>query len=121
MSPAGSRGARKAARDVFQSVLAVVAAGGTAALIDLIAGSVSPAVGVVLVVIYKILVTYAQNYLETRGTVPAMLPSPGLVTASDSNKVVAVVEPVVEATGNVVGKVTNTAGGLVGTLTGEIL
>lgn len=125
-SPAASRGARKALRDAFQAVVAVVAAGGASLVIDLVVGHVDPVVGVVLAFVFKIMVAYAQNYLETAGKVPAMLPSPGLVTTTAgglSGKVVATVDTVVETTEGaaaVVGDVIDTAGKAVGAVTGIV-
>lgn len=125
-SPAQSRGLRKAGRDIFQAVLAVIAAGGGYALIDLIVDSVSPVIGVALALFFKILVTYAQNYLETRGSIPALLPTPGLITNDTGktvDKVVGTVDVVADTAGaatGVVGEVVNTAGNVVGAVTGTV-
>lgn len=73
--PANSRGLRKGARDLVQSVVAVLAAGGAAAVIQLVVDNVNPAYGVLLAFVFKILITYAQNYLETAGKIPVLLPT----------------------------------------------
>lgn len=123
MTPAGSRGLRKATRDLFQSVLAVVAGGGSYALLEVIVGSVSPVWGVMLAFAFKVLVAYAQNYLETCGKIPAMLPSPGLVTTEPgglTGKVVATVDTALEAPGKVAGPVLGAAGNVLGAVAGTL-
>lgn len=75
-----NRGLRKAGRDIFQALVAVVAAGGATVAIDLVVGSVNPVVGVGLAVVFKVLVTYAQNDLEAKGKVPVLLPTQSLQT-----------------------------------------
>jgi hypothetical protein len=118
-SPAHSRGFRKATRDVFQAVLAVIAAGGTTALLDMLLGHVNPAIAVA----YKILVTYAMNALETAGRIPVLLPTPGLATAVGDGAAVAVgtVDVVADKVGEAVGEVSGTVESLTGELTGELI
>jgi hypothetical protein len=122
-SPATSRGFRKAARDVFQALLAVVAAGGTTVLLDLILGHVDPIIAVPIGVAYKILVTYAMNALETKGSIPVLLPTPGLVPSVGAGAAVAVgtVDAVAEKVGDAVGEVTGTVQSVTGELLGEIV
>lgn len=130
-----NRGARKAARDLFQAVVAVLAAGGATAVLDLVVGSVDPVVGVVMAFVFKILVSYAQNTLEAKGKIPVLLPSPGLVTTGDGpllRRVVGQVVPVVQSTvrtntatgttavSNVTGPVLDTAGKVVGAVGGAV-
>jgi hypothetical protein len=135
-SPAQSRGLRKATRDAFQAGLAVVAAGGATALIEVVIGSVNNLmVAAVLTLVFKVLIAYAQNYLETRGSIPAMLPTPGLITESVGGvvgKVVGTVDAVTgtqltttvgdatSATTQVVGTVLDTAGKTVGGVAGTV-
>jgi hypothetical protein len=122
-SPAHSRGFRKATRDVFQAVLAVIAAGGTTALLDMLLGHVNPAIAVPIGVAYKILVTYAMNALETAGRIPVLLPTPGLATAVGDGAAVAVgtVDVVADKVGEAVGEVSGTVESLTGELTGELI
>lgn len=120
-SPASNRGGRKVLRDVFQALIAVVGAGGATALLSLVVDSVNPVIGVVLAFVFKFLVTYAQNYLETKGSIPVLLPSPGLVTTETSGavgKVVGTVDAVAEVGGSVVGKVLDRTGNVVGGILG---
>lgn len=122
-NPARSRGLRKATRDILQVVISLVAAGGATAIIDLIVGSVDPVIGIILAFVFKILVTYAQNSLEARGSIPTLLPTPGLVTETTSGVVttaVGTVDAVAESSTQVVGEVLNTAGKVVGGLTGAV-
>jgi hypothetical protein len=121
VNPAQSRGLRKAGRDIFQAVIAAIGGGGAYAVIDLLVDSVNPAVGVVLAFVFKIIVSYAQNYLETRGKIPVMLPAPGLITTTTGGtvgKVVGTVDAVATGAGEVVGQVLGNAGGLVGSVVG---
>lgn len=131
-SPAQSRGARKGIRDAVQAVLAVVAAGGATAAIELVVDHLNPAYGVLMAFVFKIVIAYAQNFLETAGKIPVLLPTPGLVSAvldpvdgaaTDATPLVAppaaaTVDAVTDAAGKVTGAVTDTAGGIVGKVTG---
>lgn len=123
---ARSRGLRKATRDILQALVAVVGAGGAYALIELIVGTVHPSLGVILAFVFKILVTYAQNSMETRGTIPVFLPTPGVVTdgVHTTEQVVgtavATVDSTVEETGELVGEVVSTAGRAAGTVVGTV-
>jgi hypothetical protein len=122
-SPAVSRGLRKATRDVFQALLAVVAAGGTTVLLDLILGHVDLVIAVPIGVAYKVLVTYAMNALETAGKVPVLLPTPGLVPSVGDGAPVAVgtVDVVAEKIGDAIGEVTGTVQSVGGELLGEVV
>ena len=131
-SPAQSRGARKGIRDAFQAVLAVIAAGGATAVIELIVDHLNPVYGVLMAFVFKIVITWAQNYLETAGKIPVLLPTPGLVSAvldpvkgavTDATPLVApaaaaTVDAVSDAAGKVTGEVIDTSGGIVGKVTG---
>lgn len=124
-SPAQSRGLRKGTRDAIQAVVAIVAAGGATAVIDLLVGSVSPAVGVLLAFAFKILIAYLQNFLEAKGTIPVLLPTPALIpVAATADAVLAPVAGAVEAVadelGQVTGTVTDVTGGVVGKVTGAV-
>lgn len=120
-SAAQFRGTRKAARDLFQVVVGVVAGGGAYALLELIVDTVHPSVGVILAFVFKILTAFAQNYLETKGSIGVMLPTPGLVVAADdvADHAVATVDAVVDEAGGIIGAVTDTAGEVIGAVTGQ--
>lgn len=123
MNPAQSRGTRKALRDLFQAVVATVGAGGAFALMEVAVGTVSPVWGVALAFVFKVMVAYAQNYLETKGSIGVMLPTPGLVTKTEGGPVgqaVGTVDAVTTGTGEVVGQVLDTTGDVVGSVTGTV-
>lgn len=126
MNAATSRGLRKGTRDLLQAIAAVAASGGTVALIDLIAGSVNPSTGVILAFVFKVLFAFLQNWAETAGKIPTILPTPAIVPAAETvDAVVAdvagTVDAVVDEAGNVVGEVTDTAGTVVGEVTGSVV
>jgi hypothetical protein len=120
MSPALSRGLRKAGRSILQ----LVAGGGATALVDLIAKGLSPATSAVLLTVFTTVAAFLHNYFETTGAIPAILPTPGLVTTGPSTGVVGSVVGTVDAvtTGatQVTGDVVNTAGKVVGGVTGTV-
>lgn len=124
-TPAQSRGLRKGTRDAFQAAVAIVAAGGATAVIGLVVDNVNPSVGVVLAFVFKILVAYAQNYLETAGRIPVLLPTPGLIPTAEAADsalapVTGAVEAVADTAGEVTGTVTDTTGSIVGKVTGML-
>ena len=122
-SPARVRGWRKAMRDVFQAFLAVIAAGGTTVLIDSFLDSVPATWSIPIGIAYKILFVYVQNYLETAGKIPVMLPTPGMVPSTGAlagQKTVGTVETTVEQLGGAVGEITGTVEGLEGELLAEV-
>lgn len=118
-TPALQRGTRKALRDLLQAVAAIAAAGGTTALIDVITGSVAPGTGVILAFAFKVFFAFIQNWAETSGRIPTLLPSPSLVigTAADA---VATVDAVADRGGEITGPVLDVAGDVVGSITGQL-
>lgn len=122
-SPAIHRGWRKAARDLLQAVAAVAAAGGTTALIDVVAGSVDPALGVTLAFAFKVLFAFLMNWAETAGKIPVLLPTPGIVpsVAPVATRAVGTVETTVDMVGDAVGDVTGVVEDTTGTLLGEVI
>lgn len=118
-TPALQRGTRKALRDLLQAVAAIAAAGGTTALIDVIAGSVDPSTGVILAFAFKVLFAFLQNWAETSGRIPTLLPTPSLVIGSEEDAV-ATVDAVADRGGEITGAVLDTAGGVVGAITGQL-
>lgn len=134
MSPALSRGFRKLARSVLQ----VVASGGATAITELIADAIGKGLGpearVAWTFAWYCFFVFAQNTLETKGSIPTLLPSPGLVTKTAGGIVTqtvgtateavattaATVEAVVDEGGDVVGQVTDTTGDVIGDVTGTV-
>lgn len=117
-NPALSRGLRKAGRAIIQ----LVAGGGATALVDLLAHGLAPASAALIMAAFTAVASFLHNYLETNGTIPAILPTPGLITTSPSTgvvgKVVGTVDTVTGGAGQVVGDVVNTAGNVVGAIAG---
>jgi hypothetical protein len=124
--PAQSRGLRKGFRDLLQAIAAAASGGGAVLLIDAVTGEFEPAIGVGIGFIMKIIFAYLQNYLETKGSIGVLLPTPGLITEEAGGtvtKAVGTVDTVAETAGaatGVVGDVVNTAGELVGSVTGTV-
>lgn len=131
---AQSRGLRKATRDALQAIAAAASGGGAVLLIDAITGNFEPAIGVVVGFIMKIVFAFLQNYLETAGKIPVVLPSPGLVSAvlvpvadavADKTPLiapaaVAAVDALADQSGTVLGTVTDLTGGVIGHVTGQL-
>jgi len=119
MKPAMSRGLRKAGRTLVR----LVAAGGLTALVDLAAHGLSPEAAAAVMVVWGTVVSFLHNYLETNGTIPAFLPTPGLVTTTAGGvvtKVVGTTDTVVQAGNQVVGDVLSTTGRVVGAVAGPV-
>lgn len=118
-NPALTRGVKKAVRTLIQ----LAAGGALTALIDLLAHGLAPSSAGALMTFWTALVAFLQNYLETNGTIPAILPATGLVTTTVGGAVthvVGTVDAVTQGTDQVVGQVLNTAGGLVGSVSGLV-
>lgn len=79
-SPAASRGWRKGARTVVQTI----AGGGLTALVTALAGGLSPQASVVLMAVFTAVAALAQNYLEASGKLPVLLPTPALNPVPDN-------------------------------------
>jgi len=119
MKPALNRGLKKLGRDLLQ----VIAAGGAVGVITLITGHLDPAMAVIVAFGFKLLTVFAQNTLETKGTIPVFLPTPGLVTTAAGGtlgKAVGTVDAVTEGAGQVVGDVLDTTGKTVGGVVGAV-
>lgn len=71
MTAALSRGWRKAARTVLQ----LAAGGALTALVAAIAGGLSNEAQGLVMAAWTVVVTFAQNTLETQGTIPTLLPT----------------------------------------------
>lgn len=119
MSPALSRGLRKAGRTVVQ----LAAGGALTALVAAVADGLSPGTAAVVMAAWTVLVTALQNGAETRGVIPVILPTAGLVTTTAGGavtKVVGTVDTVVQSGNEVVGDVISTAGRVVGAVAGPV-
>jgi len=130
--PAQCRGIRKGLRDALQAAIAVVAAGGATVAFETFVGTLAPAYSGLLAVAFKIFIAYLQNYLETAGKIPVLLPTPGLVSpvlapvtdaVKDITPIVApaaeaVIDAVVDPVEGIVGTVTDLTGDVVGKVTG---
>jgi hypothetical protein len=118
MSAALTRGWRKAARTLLQ----LAAGGGLTALVDLAAHGLSPASAGAILVAWGTVVAFLHNYLETNGSVPVLLPTPGLVpsVAPVLAPVVGTVETAIDQVGGAVGDVTGVVTDLTGGLLGEV-
>lgn len=71
MSPAISRGIRKGLRTLAQ----LAAGGALTALISAVAGGLPAATQGLVMAAWTALVAFAQNSLETAGTIPTLLPT----------------------------------------------
>jgi len=115
-SQAADRGVRKGLRTLLQTI----AGGGLTALVTLIAGGLGPAVQAVVMAVFTAAVALVQNYLETAGAIPTILPTRTTVGPAAGGLAVATVGAVIEEGGQVVGEVLDTAGTVVGTVTGHV-
>lgn len=118
MSPALTRGWRKAARTILQ----LAAGGALTALVSAIAGGLSPTAQATIMAAWTTLMALAQNTLETAGKIPTLLPTPGLVPSVGPvlATTVGTVETTVDQVGGAVGDVTGTVIGTAGELIGEV-
>ncbi|HET7110268.1 MAG TPA: hypothetical protein VFI41_05315 [Gemmatimonadales bacterium] len=121
MKPALDRGLRKAGRTILQ----MAAAGSLTVLVDVLAHGLSPTIASLVLAVWGVIVVFLHNYGETKGFIPAILPTPGLVTTTPGGtmgKVVGTVdtvaEPAVEGATQVVGDVVSTTGKVVGAVAG---
>lgn len=113
------RGSRKAIRTLVQ----IIASGGLTAAVDVLAGGLSPNAKVLVGAAWLVVTAFAQNALESNGTIPALLPTPGLVGSEGAvaGKAVGTVDAVAEKVGDTVGEVTGTVTSTAGELLGEVI
>ena len=126
MSIAFIRGWRKGVRSFLQTL----AGGGFTGVIALLAGGLSPLMASILTIGSGAIIAYLQNYLESAGKIPILLPTPGLVspvmapTVADpviAPPAAATVDAVVDGSGNVTGNVVAVdSGTVIGTVSGEV-
>jgi hypothetical protein len=112
-------------RTIFQ----IAAGGALTLLVTTIAGGLEPYAQGLVMGAWTALVAFLQNWLETAGRIPALLPTPGLLpvvkdvlpgAAPIIGHAVGTVEAVATEAGNVVGEVVDQAGEMVGEVTGGI-
>lgn len=118
MNAALHRGWRKAARSLLQ----LVAGGALTAAVNQLADGLSPNTKIYVLASWTVLIALAQNWAETAGRIPVLLPTPGLVpsVAPVVAPAVGVVETTVEKIGDTVGDVTGVVESLEGDLLGEV-
>jgi phage-related protein len=118
-SPAVSRGLRKGLRTVVQ----VAAGGALTALVTAVAGGLAPSTQAIVMGAWIAFVAFSQNWAETAGKVPVLLPTPGLISSVGDGVAVAVgtVDAVAEKVGDTVGEVTGTVQSVTGELLGEVV
>lgn len=63
-------------RRALRTILQLVASGGLTALVNAIAGGLSPATSVLVLALFQVIVTYAQNFLEDNTSFPTILKGP---------------------------------------------
>lgn len=117
MNQALSRGVKKGLRTLVQ--LAV--GGGLTAAVNSWANGLDPAVQVYVLTGWTVLLALLQNTLETKGVIPTLLPTVGLITRETGGvlqKAVGAVDTVAIEGGQVVGDVINTSGKVVGGVVG---
>lgn len=119
-NPAAMRGVRKGLRTLLQTI----AGGGLTLLVNVLAGGLDPGVQGLVMAAFTALVAYLQNYFETKGTIPAFLPTPGLITTKPADAVISVVtgtvDTVTDTVGTVTGAVLDTGGTVVGSVTSQV-
>lgn len=112
-----SRGWRKAVRTIAQ----LAAGGALTGLISAMAGGLPATTQGIVMAAWTALVAFAQNAGEAAGKIPVLLPTSGLVpTAGSVSSAVGTVDAAVTDSGEVSGTVTDTAGGVVGEVTGQL-
>jgi hypothetical protein len=76
VNPAVTRGLKKAARTILQ----LLAGGALTALVNSVVGGLSPGVQGTVMAAWTAIVAFAQNTLETAGTIPTLLPTAPIAT-----------------------------------------
>ncbi len=113
MSVASTRGLNKGVRTLLQTI----AGGGLTAVTEIVVGGLKSPAREIIFAVWTAVVALAQNYLETAGRIPVLLPTPGLVPSTDSSVVEATVEATTDVVGDVTGVVTDTTGKIIGEVT----
>jgi hypothetical protein len=114
-SPALATGWRRAARTVAQ----VAAGGALTALVTAIAGGLDPTIQGLVLGAWTALIAGLQNWLEAAGAIPTLLPTPAVVVGPVADLAVGTVEAVADKAGEITGDVLDTAGKVIGGVTGQ--
>lgn len=119
MSPAWSRGWKKAVRTVIQ----LIAGGALTAAVNQFSDGLAPNIKPMVLAAFTVLITLCQNTLEANGSIPTLLPTPGLVPSVGAvlGHAVGTVETEVEQIGDTVGELTGTVESQAGELLGEVV
>lgn len=115
MSAGLSRGWRKGLRTVAQ----LVAGGALTALVTAIVGGMPPATQGLVMGAWVTVVAFAQNWAETAGAIPTLLPTAEVVVGPTSDAV-ATVDAAADETGEIAGDVLDISGDVVGEVTGQL-
>lgn len=118
MSAAWHRGYRKALRTALQ----LVAAGALTAAVNTFTDGLAPNVKVYVLAGWTVAVALAQNFAETAGKIPALLPTPGLVpsTGKLAGHAIGTVDTAVDTIGDAVGDIEGVVADIDGTLLGVV-
>lgn len=115
MSPGLVRGFKKGLRTVAQ----VAAGGGLTLLVTALTDTLTPNVAMLVMGAWTAFVAFSQNWAEGAGKMPVLLPTPALIPGP-AQDVVATVEATADRAGDITGAVLDTAGGVVGAVTGMV-
>ena len=115
MGPGLTRGIKKGLRTIAQ----VAAGGALTALVTAAAGGLDPPTQGLVMGAWIAFVAFCQNWAEGAGRIGVLLPTPALIPGPTSGAV-ATVEATADQAGEIVGDVLDTAGGLVGEVTGQL-
>jgi hypothetical protein len=101
----------------------MAAAGGLTALVDLAAHGLAPGAAGAILVGWGTVVAFLHNMLETSGTIPVLLPTPGIVPSAAPvvTQAAGTVETAVDQVGKTVGDVTGVVTDTTGKLLGEVI
>jgi hypothetical protein len=97
--------------------------GGLTALVDLAAHGLAPAQAAAIMTVWTTLIAFGHNFLESNGTIPTLLPTPGIVPSAAPvlTQAVGTVDTAVDQVGKAVGDVTGTVTDVTGKLLGEVV
>ena len=115
-SPAVNTGWRRGLRTIAQ----IAAGGALTALVTAIAGGMDPAIQGVVLGAWTAVIAGLQNWLESAGRIPTLLPTPAVVVGPVADIAVGTVEAVADKAGGIVGDVLDTTGSVVGEVVGQL-
>lgn len=109
-------------RKTIRTILQGLAGAPFTALIGLLVGGLSPEVAGALTILFGALFTMIQNYLESTGTLPVLLPTAAIIpVATTVGAIIAPVAGTVEAVSDVAGDVAGVVKDVTGTIVGGVL